>query len=195
MEHSASKEKLKSKLEAPSRLRELNPAGTLVKIGFQADDVLCDIGAGTGVFVMPAAEEPARMVYALEVNREALEVIDRKAREAGLYNVQTVLIPEDGTYDVPDDDVDVALLCCVLHEIDEPARAKVFSEVARILTDGGRFAVIEFQPEAEGFGPPKDIRIAKEVVKACGRENGLVAVDDIDLSENLYCLVLAAPEA
>mgnify|MGYP000721131418 CR=1 FL=1 len=40
----------REKLEDPVRVSELDPAGTLERIGFRAGQTLCDIGAGSGLF-------------------------------------------------------------------------------------------------------------------------------------------------
>jgi ubiquinone/menaquinone biosynthesis C-methylase UbiE len=177
-----------AKLETPSRLRELNPVGTLERIGMKEGMTLCDVGAGTGVFAIPAAMLPAQTVYALDVNDEALRVIDTKAREAKLHNVETVLI--DGPdYDVPAESCDMILLSCVLHEIEEEEREEAFSEFRRIIAPNGSVAVIEFSPEAEGFGPPRDIRISQARLEEHAEEWGFTPKKRFVLSPNLYCVV------
>lgn len=177
-----------AKLETPSRLRELNPAGTLERIGMKAGMTLCDVGAGTGVFAIPAAALPAETVYALDVNKEALDVIDKKAREAKLHNVETVLI--DGpSYDVPADSCDVILLSCVLHEIPEDEREEAFSEFRRIIAPNGSLAIVEFAKDAEGFGPPRDMRIGQAQLEEFADEWGFVPKKRFELSPNLYCVV------
>jgi len=42
-------------LENPERLAELSPKDTLMRIGLGEKDIICDIGAGSGIFTIPAA--------------------------------------------------------------------------------------------------------------------------------------------
>ncbi len=177
-----------AKLETPSRLRELKPVSTLTRIGFDPGMVMLDVGAGTGVFAIPAAELPAKMVHALDVDDAALDVVCRKAREAHLPNVDAIKI-DAGPYDVEDGTVDLALVSCVLHEIDSDARVHAFQEIKRTLADGGRLAVIEFCAGVEGFGPVQDIRISQSDLEAFGREQGYQVLESFNLSENLYCVI------
>lgn len=65
----------------------------------------------------------------------------------------------------------------------------MLGEVSRILADDGVFAVVEFKKEATGFGPPRDIRISKGELQEFAATGGFAMCDDIDLSQNLYCMV------
>lgn len=57
-----------SKLENPVRLAELDPAATLIRAGFRENMVLCDIGAGTGIFTFPATQISSEKIYTLEIS-------------------------------------------------------------------------------------------------------------------------------
>ncbi len=64
-----------NKLENPERLAELSPKETLMKIGLGEQDVICDIGSGSGIFTIPAAQITANTVFALDINNEFLDII------------------------------------------------------------------------------------------------------------------------
>jgi len=80
------------KLERPERVRELNPSGTLERLNFGSADVLCDIGAGSGLFTLAAAQMSSQTVYALDINPRMLETIEAKAVAAGLGNIELRLV-------------------------------------------------------------------------------------------------------
>jgi 2-polyprenyl-3-methyl-5-hydroxy-6-metoxy-1,4-benzoquinol methylase len=65
-----------SRLDNPVRLAELNPEATLKRFGFQGGQVLCDIGAGSGIFTIPAARMTTQKVLALDINPEMLAAIE-----------------------------------------------------------------------------------------------------------------------
>ncbi len=55
---------------------------------FQGADRVLEIGAGTGIFTLPIARH-CREVTALDISPAMLEILMRKAREAGLTNIRT----------------------------------------------------------------------------------------------------------
>lgn len=177
---------MQSKLENPTRLAELNPMETLLKIGLQNDQTLCDIGAGSGIFTIPAALFTKNLVYALEKNKELLSAIDTKARQNGITNIRLIEVRDD-SFDIEDETIDIAIMVTVLHEIDN--KATILEEVKRMLKPGGKFAVIEFHKRQTTMGPPMAYRIAQEEITELLIGKGFVLQDSFDLGENLYCVV------
>ena len=78
---------LQMKLENPTRMEELKPEDTLRRIGLQGNHVLSDIGAGSGIFAIPAAKITSNTVYALDINVEMLSLINDKAKQEGITNM------------------------------------------------------------------------------------------------------------
>ena len=178
------------KLESPTRVKELDPEGTLERIGLRAGQTFCDIGAGTGLFAAAAARMAAQ-VYALDVDPEAVEYVRKRAERERLGNVES-LLSDGAAYPLPEDSVDAALMCTVLHEIPESDRPAVLGEVRRILVPRGTFAIIEFKVQEHiEFGPPASERIPRDVIVALCEAAGLSAAGEFDMSHNLYCLLFA----
>lgn len=177
-----------NKLENPVRLKELDPLNTLTIIGLDKSHVLADIGAGSGIFAIPAAKVYSK-VYALEVSDDMLAIIGDKAKANKLENIELVKV-NDNRFDISDGCVDLALMVTVLHEISE--RSRFICEVKRILKEHGKLAVIEFFKEQTPMGPPIDHRISKEEVKGELALWGFSMRQDFDLGPNFYCLVFEA---
>lgn len=174
------------KYENPMRLQELNPMETLRRIGLQERDVLCDIGAGSGVFTLPAANITRGRVYALDINEEMLSVIDEKAKTENLQNIELVHV-EGSHFNLLDHSINVVLLVTVLHEIDSP---KIFlDEVKRVLVKDGKVAIIEFHKRSTPMGPPIGHRIDKEEVVRLLSSIELKVQEEFELGENFYCMV------
>ena len=181
---------MQAKLENPARLAELKPPETLKRIGLKDGDVLCDIGVGSGIFTISAAQLTRGTVYAVELRTDMLDIIAKKARAAGLANVVPVL--SDGTgYAVANGCADIALAVTVLHEI--PDKAAFLKDVKRLLKPGGRMAVIEFHRRETPMGPPAARRLSQEDVGAVLADAGFVAQNAFDLGDNFYCMVFDAP--
>lgn len=58
----------------------------LERLRIQSDDVLIEIGTGTGAFAIQAARKCARM-YAVDISRAMIEYAKKKAARAGLSNI------------------------------------------------------------------------------------------------------------
>lgn len=174
------------KLENPTRLEELKPMNTLKKIGLQENHIVCDIGAGSGIFTIPAAMITRNKVYALEISDEMLSIIGEKAKVLGVTNIELIKV-KDEHFNVLDDSIDIVLMVTVLHEI--PNKTVFLEDVKRILMNQGKLAVIEFHKRETPMGPPVEHRIGKNVVIETLNNSGFLVDDEFDLGDNLYCLV------
>lgn len=175
------------KLENPARLAELAPEATLKRIGFACGDSVCDIGAGSGIFTLPAARGTRGTVYAVDPNDELLQILAARANAEGLTNIK-ILRTGAFAYDIPAGSVDLVLLVTVLHEIE--AKADLLREVARILKpSGSSLCVIEFKKEPTPFGPPVDHRIGIDAVASVCADSGFAEKERFVLGQNLYCVM------
>ncbi len=174
------------KLESPARVAELDPAGTLRRIGMGKGLTLCDLGAGTGLFSAQAARMTAQPVYALEISDDMLALIADKRRAQALDNI--VPLKVDGTH-LPLDDAscDIALAVTVFHELDD--RDATTAELQRILKPAGKLAIVEFHGYATSAGPPVSHRIAEDELDAMLVHHGFAPNERFGLGENLYCAV------
>lgn len=174
------------KFEHPDRVAELNPSGTLKKIGLSNQMTFCDIGAGTGIFTMSAAKLTDAQVYALEIDQDMVDLINEKAQQTGQSNVEVRLV-ENGLFPLSDSCVDLALMVTVLHEIPDPIA--FLAETKRILKQEGRVAVIEFHKRDTPSGPPIPHRIEQERVVDLFFGIGFEPSVAFDLGKNYYCIV------
>jgi precorrin-6Y C5,15-methyltransferase (decarboxylating) CbiT subunit len=80
---------------------------TMVKAQISSDDVVWDIGAGTGSLSIEAARLAEKgHVYALERNHEGIELIKKNAEKFGVTNLTTIEAEApDGMDAMPDCDV------------------------------------------------------------------------------------------
>lgn len=175
-----------SKLERPSRVAELNPAETLKKIGFREGQVLCDIGAGSGIFTVAAAEISSNTVYALEISEEMLAIIAQKALQKGLPQIKPTKVNGE-IWPLPNAVADVAVMVTVLHEIEN--KQVFIAETGRILKKGAVAAVVEFHKTQTPEGPPTEHRLAEAEVKRLFQKQGFVLSQQFCIGENFYCLV------
>lgn len=174
------------KFENPVRLSELNPKETLERIGLGQQDVICDIGAGSGIFTIPAAKMTSNSVFALDINDEFLNIIEEKMKSENLSNIRTIKVSSD-FFDIQSNTVDFAILVTVLHEIDN--KDTFLSEIKRMIKNTGKLAIIEFHNRQTPMGPPVTHRISKEEVITMCNKYGFSPLNEFSLGENYYCVV------
>jgi arsenite methyltransferase len=103
-------------------------------------EVVLDLGSGGGIDVILSARRvaPAGKAFGLDMTDEMLDLARRNAAEAGTANVE-FLKGHIEAIPLPDASVDVVISNCVINLSSDKAR--VLSEVARVLRPGGRLAV------------------------------------------------------
>src|SRR3954465_4424374 len=107
-------------LERPDREREEQPQRVIDLMPLKANDVVADIGAGTGYFSFRIAQRvPEGKVLAVDIQPEMLDMLRRRAAARGITNVEPVLGKIDDP-NLPPNEVDVVLMVDAYHEFDHP---------------------------------------------------------------------------
>jgi precorrin-6B methylase 2 len=132
-------------LERPERERTELPALVVENLDLRGDEVVADIGAGTGYFTFRIAPEvPRGRVLAVDIQPEMLTIIERRAAADGTDNVETVLGSETDP-GLAGARVDLSLIVDAYHEFAYPR------EMGQALFDatrpGGRLVLIEYRAE------------------------------------------------
>lgn len=133
-------------LESGRRLEGLEIDEVVRRIGLQPGDLVADMGAGTGIFSVSLARAVGRTgtVFAVEIDPGFLPMIEQKAVDGAVGNVQTVL----GEFEdprLPRRDIDVAFFHDVLHHIE--GRQAYLQTTARYMAPGSRIVVVDYHGE------------------------------------------------
>jgi ubiquinone/menaquinone biosynthesis C-methylase UbiE len=146
------------------------------------------LGAGSGYFTLRLAEAvgPTGNVYAVDVDPQMLEYIERRAQEKQLDNIQTILAePHDPK--LGSASVDLIFTCITLHHISD--RGKYYPLLAQALKPGGRLVNVDFEKRPSPVGPSLEMRIArKDVIKEL-EAAGFRLIKEFDLLKYQYFLV------
>jgi SAM-dependent methyltransferase len=152
-------------LTRPERETEEQPDRALDLIGVPKAGVLADVGAGNGYMTWRLAERtgPRGKVYAVDIQREMLDLLRRNMRARQLENVEPIL----GTIDdpkLPPSAVDLILLVDVYHEFSEPQ--KMLLHMRESLKPDGRLVLLEYRGEDPTIPIRPEHKMTVQQVKA-----------------------------
>ena len=132
-------------LERPEREREERTDRLIERLPLSPDDVVADIGAGTGYFSFPIAKRvPEGKVLAVDIQQEMLDMIEARKGDGDASNVETVL----GTITdpkLPSNAVDLILIVDAYHEFSHPF--EMGTAMADALKPEGKLILIEYRAE------------------------------------------------
>lgn len=165
----------------------------LKRLGVSGGQVIADLGCGGGGhFVAPTASlvGTSGLVYALDIQRKVLNSLEATLKLQNLGNVKLIWsdLEKVGAADIPDETCDMAVLANVLFQ--NKNQGAIIQESARFLKKGGMLTIIDWKRTASPFGPPPELRIPPETIKALGVSLGLSFVDLFDVGVFHYGLVL-----
>jgi ubiquinone/menaquinone biosynthesis C-methylase UbiE len=134
-------------------------------LGIAQGKAVADIGAGSGWFSVRAARRVggAGMVYAVDINPEAIRYIDERAQKEQLRNVKTILGKADNPL-LPENSVDAVLLLKTYHEVAQPVA--LLQNLHAALRRGAKVGVIDRNGNGEDHGVGREVVIRE--AKAAG---------------------------
>lgn len=159
--------------EDPKRDEKLQPNRIMDILGVKEGSSVADIGAGSGWFTVRAAWRVgnAGVVYSVDINRDYLDYIEKRAKRENFANIRTILGKEDDPL-LPEKSVDAVLLLKTYHEIAQPIRLLKRTRVA--MRAGALLGIIDRNGKGDDHGIDKEI-----VIKEAGRA-GFVLVNQYD---------------
>ncbi len=151
----------------PKRKEIISPGQVIDHLNVTATDHVADLGAGNGYFTVPLAEVAER-IYAVDIEKQMLDLLKKRAVEAG--NIDYIVSSLE-QINLADHVVDKAIAAFVIHEV--PDLKKAFEEFKRIIKPGQQLLVLEWEAIDMEMGPPLHERISSQKMKEIFEENGL----------------------
>ncbi len=134
--------------------------GRIVRDYIRAGQTVVDVGCGPGYFSIPMARMvgPSGRVVCIDVQRQMLEMVARKARKHAVQD--RVVLHQSG----PDglgwlQAADFVLAFAVVHEV--PDQRRLMAEIAGLLRSGGRFLLAEPRMHVAAGDFDKTVRLAE----------------------------------
>jgi len=134
-----------------------NPEAILAEIGLAPGMVFADLGCGEGFFTLPAARIVGSegLVYALDIDAEAIDLLKQAADEEGLGNVNAVAGEGENTV-LCEECADIVFFGTVLHDFTDAAM--VLRNTRKMIKPSGRLVNLDWKKEQTELGPPVEIR-------------------------------------
>lgn len=136
----------------------------------RGDDLILDIGAGSGYFSLAIAKKlNTGKVICLDLSEEMLQRLERKAEREGLRQRIQILKAEASSSGLESESVDLVVSNGVFHELSNPG--SVLREMLRVLKPNRRVIISDF----------RDTRIGKRIGAAHREEaHGPLGVDELE---------------
>ena len=178
-------------MERPAREEEQRPDLLVENLKLEPDDVVADIGAGSGYFTFRLSPlVPEGRVLAVDVQQGMLDLIEARIAEKQLTNVESVLsTPEDPRLEP--ESVDLILLVDAYHEFSHPV--KMMRGLVQALKQDGILVLVEYRAE----DPEVEIHRLHKMSQAQARREmkvaGLVWLETRDMLPQQHFMLFKRP--
>jgi len=177
-------------LEDPKRDAYQKPHEVIHALGLKPGEIVADIGAGSGYFTFHLARHVGAKgkVYAVDVSPDMIRHVNRRIRETKASNVVSILADADDPL-LPDQSVNRFFICDVWHHVEN--QTKYLSLMKKMLKPGGEIVLIDFHKKELPFGPPMQMKIAREDMIKQMAANGFGLSKEHTFLPHQYFLVFA----
>ena len=174
--------------EEPDRAERLKIERVMDVLGLKPGSDVADVGAGSGWFSVRAARRVTTdgTVYAVEINRDYVRHIRRRAVKEKLSNIRAILGKADDPL-LPARSVDAVLLLKTYHEVAKPV--PLLRKLRDAMRPGARLGIID----KKGIGTDHGLNADVVIEEAAQAGFALLEQHDFVKSEGVdYFLVFAA---
>jgi ubiquinone/menaquinone biosynthesis C-methylase UbiE len=161
--------------------REREEAGAMMleALEVQPGWTVTDFGCGNGYYTLKLAQQvgPEGRVFGVDIQQEMLDMLEQRAEEAGVKNIEPIL---GAALDValPADSCDLVLLADVYHEMSHPV--PMLAVIRRSLKPGGRVALLEFRAEDPKVPIKRLHKMSRQQILSEMHANGFVAAGSFE---------------
>ena len=150
--------------ETPGRDDRLQIQHVMDLLEMKKGSDVADIGAGSGWFTVRAAQRVGNTgkVFAEDINPDAIDYINKRAKKAKLANVQTILgTPDDPK--LPPASIDAVMFLKVYHEVANTTA--LLANLKQALKPGAKVGIIDRNGDGADHGLMPDV-VKKEMADA-----------------------------
>jgi SAM-dependent methyltransferase len=174
-------------LERSEREKEENVSSLIKNMKIKSNEVIADIGAGSGYHVFRIASLVTNgLVYAVDIQPEMLMAIEKTKEFKKVENIKTILGTEK-TVELPKNSVDKILMVDVYHEFSFPV--EMINSIKNALKPNGELFLIEYRAEDLKVPIKRIHKMTEEQAVKEMKAAGLVLKENIDNLPWQHCMV------
>jgi len=165
-----------------------DPVKNLKVFGLREDNIVADLGAGTGFYSLAAGMLASRgKVYAIEVQKDFLDTIKNRVSEAHLNNVEIIWgnVEKIGGTKIGDGVVDTVIASNILFQVED--KENFILEIKRILKQKGRVLLIDWSETSIMRGANI---ISKDKARIMFEKKGFILEREINAGDFHYGMIL-----
>ncbi len=157
--------------------------------GVQAAQKVADLGCGaSGHVLFPLANAVGKngKIYAVDILKNVLEGVRRKAKSENYQNIETIWsnLEVFGATKIESGSLDLAFLVNTLYQ--SKKRAEIIRESVRMLKKGGYLLIVEWKNIASPFGPLPEDRVDPNSLKIGAKKLGLHLEKEFEAGQYHY---------
>lgn len=170
----------------------LTPKEIIDKAGLIEGMKVADFGCGNlGYFIIPAAKIIGKTgtAYAVDILKTVLESVRSRAKLEGLTNLETVWanLEDPVSIKISAGSLDVVFLKNVLFQ--NKKHKEIIAAAVKLLKKGGKLLIVDWKKIGIPFGPPVEIRVDKENIKALANALNLKLIEETEFGEYFWGLI------
>ncbi|EKE19867.1 MAG: hypothetical protein ACD_8C00094G0011 [uncultured bacterium] len=169
----------------------LDPEKIIELAGIEKGSVVVDFGCGPGYFSIPLAQAVGEdgKVFSLDILPQALEAVEGKAKNLGIVNITTkrANLEKKGGSKLESMSASWVVMKDILFQNSD--KNVIIEEAHRILKDGGKILIVEWNKKESLIGPAAEIRIAKSDLERILSDQKFVTDRDIDAGDFHYAVI------
>lgn len=169
----------------------LDPEKIIDLAGIGKGCTVVDFGCGPGYFSIPLAQTVGEdgKVFSLDILPQALETVASKAKNLGILNIITKRVnleKKEGSR-MESGFADWVILKDVLFQNQD--KNVIIEEAHRILKNGGKVLIVEWNDKETVVGPAQEIRIAQGELEGILSDQKFVVEKNIDAGDFHYAII------
>ncbi len=179
-------------LDSKQREHLIPPKVLISQMPIQNNHTLLDVGAGSGFFTIPMAERTSNKVYAMDPDKRMLSVIEAKAKEKGLHNIEHLQETIENL-SLQNDSIDFVMASLILHEVKSLTIA--LTKIFEVISVGGHLLCLEYEKDDLIIeGPPMSIRIKSGELEKTLLTIGFDIVKKTKINDAIYTILAVKTE-
>lgn len=180
-------------LNRPGRISEEMPDEVVENMNLAADEIVADIGAGSGYFAFRIAKKvPQGKVLAVDIQPEMLALIEEQKEEEGVMNIEGVMGQIDDP-NLPPNSINAAIMVDAYHEFSHPF--EMIDGINTALKPGGRIFLLEYRGEDASVPIRPLHKMTEEQVVKEMSVFGLEWTDTLDFLPWQHMMIFTKPGA